>query len=161
MQKNLTPHAAKSKRPPQAPLKKPLQRHKPKTLLQLVFQESPLNYFLALSYLAILVAVLFAPSPLFDAPRWQAVADLNRDGLFTITDLFLWCFWLFYVPGDVVVSVLLQFEGPTRFFELYSESYGGLGSLTLSGLYWWLTGGMRLLLFWLTPIVIQSFLRQG
>lgn len=133
---------------------------RPRTIFETLFQETAFNTVLALCYLLVLTVVLFAPSPLFESPRWQPLMDMNRDGLFTITDLFYWCFWLFYLPGDVVLSVLLQFDGPSRFFELYSESYGGLGSLVMSSLYWWTLGGANMLFLGLTPIIIQTFLRQ-
>ena len=153
---------------PQAP--KPKTRHyrhnaqvptsQPKGWTQILFQKTELNFFLALVYLVILCVIVFGHPQLFAQARWAAIADLNRDGIFTITDLFYWAFWLFYLPGDVVLTVLMQFNGPATFFELYADSYGGLGSLIMSSLYWWLTGGAGLLFAGLIPIILQTFLRN-
>lgn len=139
-----------------AELKK--RRHH-QSLWERLVEDYNTNLFLAIAYFCVLFAVLFFPQPLFTSARWEPMIDMNRDGFFTITDLFYWCFWLFYLPGDVVLSVMLQFKVAAQFFELFAESYGGLGSLIMSSMYWWTLGGMRVLAMWLTPIIIQTFFR--
>lgn len=131
-----------------------------KSIWEVLVEDYNTSLFLAIAYFCVLFAVLFFPQPLFMSARWEPMIDMNRDGFFTITDLFYWCFWLFYLPGDVVLSVLLQFRVPTQFFELFSESYGGLGSLIMSSMYWWTLGGIHVLGAWLVPIIVQTFFRS-
>lgn len=127
---------------------------------QIMTEPTEINMFLALLFLGMLVTIVFFHPHVFNYPRWQVMMDLNRDGMFTVTDLFFWCFWLFYLPGDVVISVLMQLPGPTAFFELRGDSFGGIGSLMMSSLYWWLMGGGPMLLAGMAPIFIQTFLRS-
>lgn len=131
----------------------------PPSLWRKFMEPTEINYPLVLLYFGLFVTVAFIQPSVFDHARWQPVLDMNRDGQFTVTDLFYWCFWLFYLPGDVVISVLMLIPGPAAFFELDSQSFGGIGSLLMSALYWWLMGGPGLLMAVLVPIVIQTFLR--
>lgn len=136
------------------------QKRRHKGIWEVLVEDYNVNLFLTIAYFCVLFAVLFFPQPLFTSPRWEPMIDMNRDGFFTITDLFYWCFWLFYLPGDVVLSVVFQFKATAQFFELFSESYGGLGSLIMSSMYWWTVGGINVLGAWLAPIIIQSFFRS-
>lgn len=131
----------------------------PPTLWRKFMTPTDINYPLVLIYFGLFATVAFFHPPVFDHARWQPVMDMNRDGQFTVTDLFYWCFWLFYLPGDVVISVLMQMPAPAAFFELDGQSFGGIGSLLMSSLYWWLMGGPGLLMAGLAPIIIQTFLR--
>lgn len=131
-----------------------------KSIWEVLVEDYNTSLFLSLAYFCVLFAILFFPQPLFTSVRWEPMIDMNRDGFFTISDLFYWCFWLFYLPGDVVLSVVFQFRPAAQFFELFSESYGGLGSLIMSSMYWWTLGGIQVLGAWLAPIVIQTFFRS-
>lgn len=131
----------------------------PPTLWQKLTQPTDFNLFLCIFYIVMLLVILFIQPAQFQHGRWDALLDLNRDGQFTITDLFYWCFWLFYLPGDVLISILMQMPGPAAFFELDGQSFGGIGSLMVSMLYWWLMGGPKLLIAGMLPIIIQTFLR--
>lgn len=67
---------------------------------------------------------------------WGFVADMNFDGAVTITDLWLWFKWLYFMPGDVVVSMVGPI-GLGRFLEMTPDSsLGGLGSGVMSFLAW-------------------------
>lgn len=70
-----------------------------------------------------------------DYRPWDFVADMNMDGLITITDVWLWFKWLFFFPGDSLISFL----GPSavgRFFEMSPENYGGGFSFLVSAFFW-------------------------
>lgn len=154
-----------------APAKKPLTKQQQqkqyrqqndwerKGLWQTMTEPTEINFFLAMLFLGLVVTIVFFHPSVFNYPRWDALMDMNRDGIFTVTDLFYWCFWLFYLPGDVVISVLMQLPGPTAFFELRGDSFGGFGSLIMSSIYWWLMGGGPMLMAGIAPIFIQTFLR--
>jgi len=72
---------------------------------------------------------------------WERVLqigwDMNRDGQVTISDVPLWFSWLFFLPGDLVLLLLL---GTTvgNFLEISRASLGGFGSGILSVLFVWL-----------------------
>ena len=62
---------------------------------------------------------------------WTFHADMNSDGVVTVSDVWLWLKWLWFYPGD---WILLQY-GPTKigkFFELSPEDYGGRLSGSIS-----------------------------
>ena len=70
-----------------------------------------------------------------DYRPWDFVADMNMDGLITISDVWLWFKWLFFIPGDS----LILFLGPSavgRFFEMSPENYGGGFSFLMSASAW-------------------------
>lgn len=67
---------------------------------------------------------------------WGFVADMNFDGVITITDVWLWFKWLYFIPGDAVVSIVGPL-GLGRFLEMTPDaSLGGLGSGVMSFLAW-------------------------
>ena len=71
----------------------------------------------------------------WDYRLWSFFADMNGDGVVTITDVWLWFKWLYFMPGDFLVAVV----GPTalgRFLELTTSSYGSFGSGFLSFILW-------------------------
>ncbi len=67
--------------------------------------------------------------------QWSFIADMNHDGLVTISDIWLWIKWLFFYPGDVLLQGLLS-NGMAPFFEITPESFGGWGSGVLSVFAW-------------------------
>ena len=67
--------------------------------------------------------------------QWQFIADMNRDGALTPSDVWLWLQWLFFMPGDALIA---QF-GPTplgRLLELTPASFGASTSVLLSAALW-------------------------
>ncbi|MHA1539298.1 MAG: hypothetical protein ACTSXQ_02355 [Alphaproteobacteria bacterium] len=60
--------------------------------------------------------------------NWNIVTDMNFDGIFTITDIWMLVKSLFYYPGDFILKLLIDTEFGA-FLELNSNFYGG----TLSG----------------------------
>lgn len=55
--------------------------------------------------------------------RWYLTSDPNADGLFTISDVWLWIKWFYFAPGDILIYVATQ-VGLGTFFELGPHSYG-------------------------------------
>ena len=43
--------------------------------------------------------------------RWDPQWDINRDGEFSAADLVGWAIWLFFVPGDAIIGLLLDTAG--------------------------------------------------
>lgn len=69
--------------------------------------------------------------------QWAFVADMNRDGLITISDVGLWFKWLYFYPGDFLISG----AGGTalgQFLELNGNSFGGVGSGVISIFVWFI-----------------------
>jgi hypothetical protein len=67
--------------------------------------------------------------------QWDFVADMNHDGLITISDVGLWFKWLYFYPGDGLIAII----GPTalgQFLELNTGSFGGFGSGVMSFFGW-------------------------
>lgn len=83
--------------------------------------------------LTILLFVTF-PSSLF-AREWSFVADMNYDYSVTISDLWLWFKWLYFYPGDVILSKIIHTSFGS-FFELTEYSYGGYFSGIISAIAW-------------------------
>lgn len=76
----------------------------------------------------------------WDYRLWSFVADMNGDEAVSISDVWLWFKWLYFMPGDLVVAMI----GPTalgRFLELTTFSYGNAGSGVLSFILWMLVLG--------------------
>ena len=57
-------------------------------------------------------------------PRWQIRLDQNLDGVFSVSDVWLWIKWLYFAPGDAIIFVLSRIESTRTFFELSPDSYG-------------------------------------
>jgi len=67
--------------------------------------------------------------------QWKFVADMNRDGAITLSDVRLWAEWALYLPGDALIAQL----GPTTsgsMFNLTPKSFGGGTSAVLSVALW-------------------------
>jgi hypothetical protein len=58
---------------------------------------------------------------------WSFTADMNFDGLLTISDIFLWAQWLAFYPGDWLISKMIGTKLGV-FLELSSLDYGGVFS---------------------------------
>lgn len=77
--------------------------------------------------------------------QWKFIADMNRDGALTPSDVWLWLQWLFFLPGDALIALL----GPTALgavVQLTPESFGTATSALLSVALWplgvWLLFGV-------------------
>ncbi|NIW23675.1 MAG: hypothetical protein GWN29_03470, partial [Gammaproteobacteria bacterium] len=65
------------------------------------------------------------------------IRDINADGQFTLSDVWLWIVQLYFVPGDAVLWVLLTYTpGLATFLELGPGSYHGLFTAMVSGGIW-------------------------
>ena len=129
------------------------------SLWEAVFQPYDLNMFLLMCYIGTLVFIVCFPYPLFMDPYWHPGVDFNHDGVFTISDVLCWIRWLYYVPGNVIISAILQSPVMAHFFEVHYGSYEATGAFIMSMTYWWTTGGSNLVFVWLLPIAIQTYLR--
>lgn len=69
------------------------------------------------------------------AQRLTFAMDQNLDGMITISDVWLWFKWLYFLPGDVLIATLVGTpEG--AFFEVSSSSLMGTTSGVVSGFAW-------------------------
>lgn len=81
--------------------------------------------------------------------RWTLVRDMNRDGMFTITDVLHWVGYVFHVPGDGFFYLLMKgFPSLTAFLEVTAVSYGGYASGIISVFVW--------LIAWVVFAVIEA-----
>ena len=70
-------------------------------------------------------------------PRWRFVMDMNGDGSVTFTDVWKLLGWVFHLPGDAVLALVLNnAPGPTRYLELSVGQYGGLLTGVISFAVW-------------------------
>lgn len=68
---------------------------------------------------------------------WRFVADMNFDGLVTVSDTWLWFKWLYFYPGDLLLLGLMRGAAPVAiFFEISDGSFGGEFSGVVSFFAW-------------------------
>ena len=68
---------------------------------------------------------------------WRFFSDTNGDGAITITDVWNWLVWLFFLPGDCFLYFIMAvFPDLAQFFELSSNSYHGFISGIFSFIVW-------------------------
>jgi hypothetical protein len=77
---------------------------------------------------------------------------MNLDGAVTISDVWLWVKWLWYLPGDFFI-IWLSGNMVGRFFEVSGEDVGGNGSFTLSMVLW-------LILLMLVAALLEEIVAQ-
>lgn len=87
--------------------------------------------------------------------RWVIATDMNCDGAVTISDVALWVSWLFYLPGDGFLWLLMQYPEAVVFLELMPSAYGEWISAILSVMGWLIA------LIVLISIAGASFSRQA
>jgi hypothetical protein len=69
--------------------------------------------------------------------EWSFVADMNGDGIVTVSDVWLWVKWLFFYPGDLLLQLIMSYTPAlATFFELAPSSFGGWGSGSISIFAW-------------------------
>lgn len=69
---------------------------------------------------------------------WESLVwDANSDGSVTVTDVGLWLQMIFFLPGDTLIWLSLQYApGITQFFEVDAGQYGSTFSALLSVFIW-------------------------
>lgn len=69
---------------------------------------------------------------------WPSLTrDMNADGQFTLSDVWLWVVHLFFLPGDFVLWVMLTYTpGLAIFLELGPGNYHSLFTAMASGAIW-------------------------
>ena len=68
---------------------------------------------------------------------WKFVEDMNYDGFFTSSDVWLWIKWLFFYPGDLILlTVIKAFPELAQFLELGPDNYSGKLSGLISVFAW-------------------------
>lgn len=76
-----------------------------------------------------------------DPRLWGFIADMNLSGSVTISDVWLWVKWLFFYPGDYLISTLItRAHEFSNFFEITYDNYGGIFSGIISFWFWSLVG---------------------
>ena len=70
--------------------------------------------------------------------RWDSIkVDMNNDGSFTITDVWMWMKWVFTFPGDVLlIAAMIYLPGVALFLEIRPNVVGRWLSLLLSFYCW-------------------------
>lgn len=74
------------------------------------------------------------------AAPWNSKADINGDGQFTISDVWGWTVQIYYLPGDLVIEVLIG-TAVGNFFEIGPDNYRGIFSLIVSAIIWGMVVG--------------------
>jgi hypothetical protein len=62
---------------------------------------------------------------------------MNQSGSITISDFWLWCKWIYFYPGDLIVYYLMNGASSVgQFFDISYASYGGVLSNFVSFCCW-------------------------
>ena len=72
--------------------------------------------------------------------RWTLQADMNVDQLVTISDVWLWLGWFFFLPGDALLAAAIALPAFGTFFEITQDDYGGWFSGIVSVVVWLFAG---------------------
>ncbi len=67
---------------------------------------------------------------------WSFVADMNYDGAVTISDVWLWFNWLYFYPGDWLISKWFLGNPVGQFLEFTINDLGGFFSGVISFIAW-------------------------
>lgn len=67
---------------------------------------------------------------------WSFQADMNWDGVVTISDIWLWFKWLYFYPGDGLLHIIISWPSVATFFELSVNDFGGGFSGVISFIVW-------------------------
>jgi len=78
--------------------------------------------------------------------QWRFVSDMDHNGAITVDDVWSWLGWLYFYPGDVVLSLLInKFPAAAKFFDIYPDNYGGMLSFIISLIIWF--GAINLIFY--------------
>ena len=75
-------------------------------------------------------------SQMVAARLWFFEADMDQNGVTTISDIWLWVQWLFFYPGDFLILGIMKFGDIHTFFELSSSTFGNWFSGIISFIFW-------------------------
>ncbi|MBC8433831.1 MAG: hypothetical protein H8D96_18120 [Desulfobacterales bacterium] len=68
---------------------------------------------------------------------WEFVADMNADGVFTLSDIIEIFIQLFFLPGDSLLFLILNYlPKVTELFELSYDDYHGMFAGIVSFIVW-------------------------
>jgi len=83
------------------------------------------------------LAVEWKPPKPQEGRKWSLAKDIDGDGNFTIYDVTGWVGWLFFYPGDWVLSGFFsRYKGAASFFQVTPDDYGGFLSFLISLAAW-------------------------
>ena len=71
-----------------------------------------------------------------EAGRWFLAIDMNCDGVFTISDVFHWFEWVFFLPADGLLWALMEWQSVATFLEVTPAAYSGWFSGIVSAFIW-------------------------
>ena len=74
--------------------------------------------------------------------RWHFAADMNGDGVFTITDVWLMVKYVYFAPGDLIIFAHLSDRELPTLFELDANWLCGWTSGVISGVIWFMVLGI-------------------
>jgi hypothetical protein len=69
-------------------------------------------------------------------PRWNFLKDMNHDGVYSISDLWIQIKYVLFAPGDGVICLIAQDQRLSTFLELGNHSYGNWFSVIVSLVSW-------------------------
>ena len=87
-------------------------------------------------------------SQMVAARLWFFEADMDQNGVITISDIWIWVQWLFFYPGDLLILGIMKFGDIHTFFELSSSTFGNWFSGIISFAFWF-TNILGLVVFFL------------
>lgn len=74
---------------------------------------------------------------------FSAAWDMNRDGAVSVSDIWLWIQYGFYLPGNMCLGVVAYIPGLETFFEITPASICGTAAGVISAVFWlFLIGGI-------------------
>ena len=80
--------------------------------------------------------------------NWAFTADMNYDGIVTISDVWLWFKWLYFYPGDLLLLLTMEFlPSFSAFLEISPENFGGTFS-GIIGFFIWFVLFLKFIDFW-------------
>jgi len=77
-----------------------------------------------------------AHSKITGARLWLFKADMDGNGVVSISDTLLWVKWLFFYPGDLLILMIAQSTYLQTFFELSANTFGNWFSMIISFCFW-------------------------